>query len=54
MAQPASIDEARGGTLCLEDIESISQVRCKRRLLTLLSESGTPPETRIIGHQQRP
>ena len=52
--QPALIDEARGGTLCLEDIESISQAM-QARLLTLLSESGTPPETRIIaicnGHE---
>ena len=41
------IEEARGGTLCLEDIESLSHP-LQARLLTLINEQGTPPETRII------
>lgn len=41
------VEEARGGTLCLEDIESLSQP-LQARLLTLINEQGTPPETRII------
>lgn len=41
------IDEARGGTLCLEDIESLSSP-LQARLLALINEQGTPPETRII------
>ncbi len=41
------VDEARGGTLCLEDIESLSQ-SLQARLLTLINDAGTPPETRII------
>jgi DNA-binding NtrC family response regulator len=41
------IEEARGGTLCLEDIESLSH-GLQSRLLTLINEQGTPPETRII------
>ena len=41
------VEEARGGTLCLEDIEALSQ-RLQARLLTLINEQGIPPETRII------
>jgi DNA-binding NtrC family response regulator len=41
------IEEARGGTLCLEDIESLSH-SLQSRLLTVINEQGTPPETRII------
>ncbi|MDR5651943.1 sigma-54-dependent transcriptional regulator [Ruixingdingia sedimenti] len=41
------VEEARGGTLCLEDIESLSQP-LQARLLTLINDQGTPPETRII------
>ena len=41
------VEEARGGTLCLEDIESLSHP-LQSRLLTLINEQGTPPETRII------
>ena len=37
------VEEARGGTLCLEDIEAM-----QARLLALINEQGTPPETRII------
>ena len=41
------VEEARGGTLCLEDIEALSHP-LQSRLLTLINEQGTPPETRII------
>ena len=41
------VEEARGGTLCLEDIEALSHA-LQSRLLTLINEQGTPPETRII------
>ncbi len=41
------IEEARGGTLCLEDIEALSHP-LQSRLLTLINDQGTPPETRII------
>jgi DNA-binding NtrC family response regulator len=41
------IEEARGGTLCLEDIESLSHA-LQSRLLTMINDQGNPPETRII------
>ncbi|MGB8811834.1 MAG: sigma-54 dependent transcriptional regulator [Paracoccaceae bacterium] len=41
------VEEARGGTLCLEDIEALSHPM-QSRLLTLINEAGVPPETRII------
>ena len=41
------VEEARGGTLCLEDIESLSH-GLQSRLLTFINDQGTPPETRII------
>ena len=41
------IEEARGGTICLEDIEALSG-SLQARLLTVINEQGTPPETRII------
>ncbi len=41
------VEEARGGTLCLEDIEALSQP-LQARLLTLINDQGSPPETRII------
>jgi DNA-binding NtrC family response regulator len=41
------IEEARGGTLCLEDIEALPNA-LQARLLTVINEQGTPPETRII------
>ncbi|MBC7155684.1 MAG: sigma-54-dependent Fis family transcriptional regulator [Rhodobacteraceae bacterium] len=41
------IEEARGGTLCLEDIEALSPP-LQARLLTLINDQGTPPETRIV------
>ncbi|EKE72692.1 MULTISPECIES: sigma-54 dependent transcriptional regulator [Roseobacteraceae] len=40
-------EEARGGTLVLEDIEAMP-MPLQARLLTLINEQGTPPETRII------
>jgi DNA-binding NtrC family response regulator len=42
------VEEARGGTLCLEDIEALS-LPLQSRLLTLINDQSTPPETRIIG-----
>ena len=41
------VEEARGGTICLEDIEALSS-GLQARLLTVINEQGTPPETRII------
>lgn len=41
------VEEARGGTLCLEDIEALSGA-LQARLLTVINEQGIPPETRII------
>ncbi|WP_212525738.1 sigma-54 dependent transcriptional regulator [Actibacterium sp. MT2.3-13A] len=42
------VEEARGGTLCLEDIEALPQA-LQARLLTFINDQGIPPETRIIG-----
>ena len=42
-----AIEEARGGTLVLEDIEALSQV-LQARLLTAINEQGAPAETRIV------
>ncbi len=42
-----AIEEARGGTLALEDIEALSS-SMQARLLTAINEQGTPSETRII------
>ena len=41
------VEEARGGTVCLEDIEALS-IGLQARLLTVINEQGMPPETRII------
>ena len=41
------VEEARGGTLCLEDIEALPQA-LQARLLTFINDQGNPPETRII------
>lgn len=41
------IEEARGGTLVLEDVEAMP-MPLQARLLTWINEQGTPPETRII------
>ncbi|MBK4214638.1 sigma-54-dependent Fis family transcriptional regulator [Paracoccus caeni] len=42
-----AVEEARGGTLSLEDIEALSEP-LQARLLAFISEQGTPAETRII------
>ena len=42
-----AVEEARAGTLCLEDIEALSEA-LQARLLAFISEQGTPAETRII------
>ena len=42
-----AIEEARGGTLVLEDIEALIQP-LQSRLLTAINDQGTPAETRII------
>ncbi len=41
------IEQARGGTLVLEDIEALSQ-KLQARLLTWINEQGSPAETRLI------
>ncbi|WBU54112.1 sigma-54 dependent transcriptional regulator [Paracoccus sp. SCSIO 75233] len=42
-----AVEEARGGTLCLEDIEALPDA-LQARLLGFISEQGNPAETRII------
>ena len=42
-----AMEEARGGTLVLEDIEALSQP-LQARLLTAINDQGTPAETRIV------
>ncbi|WP_282603366.1 sigma-54 dependent transcriptional regulator [Paracoccus sp. PARArs4] len=42
-----AVEEARGGTLCLEDIEALSE-GLQARLLAFIADQGTPAETRII------
>ena len=41
------IEQARGGTLVLEDIEALSQ-SLQARLLTWINEQGSPAETRVV------
>jgi DNA-binding NtrC family response regulator len=41
------VEVARGGTLCLEDIEALSPA-LQARLLTFINDQGTPAETRIV------
>ena len=54
-AQLPLVEEARGGTLVLEDIESLPQP-LQARLLTFINDQGIPAETRIVAicntHQQ--
>ena len=45
--QLPAAEEARGGTLVLEDIEALSDT-AQARLLTVINDEGTPPETRIV------
>ena len=42
-----AVEEARGGTLVLEDIDALPEA-VQARLLTFVNDEGTPPETRII------
>lgn len=42
-----AVEEARGGTLCLEDIEALSDP-LQARLLAFIADQGSPAETRII------
>ena len=42
-----AVEEARGGTLCLEDIEALSEP-LQARLLAFIAGQGAPAETRII------
>ncbi|MFC0199722.1 sigma-54-dependent transcriptional regulator [Paracoccus rhizosphaerae] len=42
-----ALEEARAGTLCLEDVEALSEP-LQARLLAFISDQGTPAETRII------
>lgn len=42
-----AIEEARGGTLVMEDIEALSAA-LQAKLLTAINEQGTPAETRIV------
>lgn len=41
------VEEARGGTLCLEDIDSLGE-GLQARLLAFINDQGTPAETRVI------
>ena len=41
------VEQARGGTLCLEDIEALSQ-GLQARLLQFINDQGSPAETRIV------
>jgi len=45
--QQPLIEEARGGTLVLEDIDALPQA-LQGRLLNWINDQGTPPETRIV------
>lgn len=42
-----AVEEARGGTLCLEDVEALSDP-LQARLLAFIADQGAPAETRII------
>ncbi len=42
-----AVEDARGGTLVLEDIEALSD-KLQARLLTAINDQGTPSETRIV------
>ena len=46
-SQLPAVEEARGGTLVLEDIESLSDA-LQAKLLNVINEQGTPAETRIV------
>ena len=42
-----AIEEARGGTLVLEDIDALTEPQ-QGKLLSVINEQGTPGETRIV------
>ncbi|MDF1854054.1 sigma-54 dependent transcriptional regulator [Pseudooceanicola sp.] len=46
-SQLPAIEEARGGTLVLEDIEKLPEI-LQARLLSVINEQGNPAETRIV------
>ncbi len=46
-ARLPAMEEARGGTLVLEDIEALSDA-AQGRLLSAINDQGNPPETRIV------
>ncbi|MBR9842407.1 MAG: sigma-54-dependent Fis family transcriptional regulator [Rhodobacteraceae bacterium] len=46
-SQLPAIEEARGGTLVLEDVETLPDV-LQAKLLNVINEQGAPAETRII------
>ena len=46
-ARLPALEEARGGTLVLEDIEALPDA-AQARLLSVINEQGSPPETRIV------
>jgi len=45
--QLPAMEEARGGTLVLEDVEALSDT-LQAKLLHIMNEQGTPAETRIV------
>jgi DNA-binding NtrC family response regulator len=45
--QPPQVEQARGGTLVLEDIEALP-MGLQARLLAWMNDQGTPPETRVV------
>lgn len=46
-SQLPAVEEARGGTLVLEDVEKLSET-LQSRLLSVINDQGTPAETRIV------
>ncbi|MBU2982225.1 sigma-54 dependent transcriptional regulator [Lentibacter algarum] len=46
-SQLPAVEEARGGTLVLEDIETLPDA-VQARLLSFMNDEGNPPETRIV------
>lgn len=46
-SQLPAVEEARGGTLVLEDIETLPDA-VQARLLSFMNDEGTPSETRIV------
>ena len=52
-AQLPAVEEARGGTLVLEDIETMSDA-VQSRLLSFINAEGTPPEVRVVAISNMP